>query len=63
MMTVRRSKKLNVINVDNLKKMMLALLHYVILFQKLFTCYLHVNNGRDSVHQMETSLSHALLVY
>jgi hypothetical protein len=43
--------------------------HYVALFQEFVDTPVIVNNGRpslfliDSIHQMETSLSHALLVY
>jgi hypothetical protein len=69
MMTVRRSKKLNVINVILFQKRFSLFSnagHYVALFQKFVDTPV---NGRpslfriDSVHLMETSLSHALLVY
>jgi hypothetical protein len=69
MMTVRRSKKLNAINVINLQKwysLFSKACHYVALFQEFVDTPV---NGRpslfgiDSVHQIETSLSHALLVY
>jgi hypothetical protein len=68
-MTVSRSKNWNVINVINFQKWCLLFrksCHYVALFKDLVDTQL---NGRpslfsiDSVYQMETSLSHALLVY
>jgi hypothetical protein len=69
MMTVRRSKKRNVINVVNFQKLYSLFSiagHYVALFQKFVDTPV---NGRpslfriDSVLQMETSLSHALLIH
>jgi hypothetical protein len=69
MMTIKRSKKWDVINVINIQKwcsLFSKACHYVAVFQEfddtpvndrpsLFRIY--------SVHQMETSPSHALLVY
>jgi hypothetical protein len=69
MMTVGLSKKWYVINVVNFQKwysLFSEAGHYVALFQKFVDTPV---NGRpslfriDSVNQMETSLSHALLVY
>jgi hypothetical protein len=69
MMTVRRSKKWNVIDVINFQKwcsLFSKECHYVALFQEFVDTPV---NGRlslfriNSVHQMKTSLSHALLVY
>jgi hypothetical protein len=68
MMTVRRSKKWNVINIVKFQKWYLLFSkagHYVALFQKFVDT--PVNGGPffriDSVYQMETSLYHALLVH
>jgi hypothetical protein len=69
MMTVRRSKKWNVINVINFQKwysLFSKAGHYVALFQKFVDAPVNSRPSLfriDSVHQMETSLSHALLVY
>jgi hypothetical protein len=69
MMTVRRSKKWNVINVVYVEKwcsLISKVDHYVALYQKIVDTPV---NGRpslfniDSVHQMWTSLSHVLLVF
>jgi hypothetical protein len=69
MMTVRRSKKWDFINVINIQKwcsLFSKACNYVALFQELIDTPV---NGRpslfriDNVHQMETSFSHALLVY
>jgi hypothetical protein len=68
MTTVRRFKKLNVIDINFQKQCSLfnKACHFVALFQEFIAT---PRNGRpslfciDSVHQMETSLSHALLVY
>jgi hypothetical protein len=69
MMTVRRSKKWDVINVINIQKwcsLFSKECHYVALFQEFVDTPV---NGRpslfriDSVHQIVSSLSHALLVY
>jgi hypothetical protein len=69
MMTVRRSKKLNVINVINFQNwysLFNKACHYEALFQEFIDTPV---NGRpslfriDSVYQMKISLSHFLLVY
>jgi hypothetical protein len=66
MMTVTRSKQLNVINFQKWCSLFTKACHYVALFQEFVDTPV---NGRlslfriDSVHQMEISLSHALLVY
>jgi uncharacterized membrane protein (DUF485 family) len=67
MMTVRRSKKFNVINVINFQNWYsLFSLSLLALFKEFIDTPI---NGRlslfriDSVHHMQTSLSHALLVY
>jgi hypothetical protein len=68
MMTVKRSKKWNVINVINFQKwcsLFSKACHYVALFQEFVDTPV---NGRpsffwiDSVHLMETSLSHDLSI-
>jgi hypothetical protein len=69
MTTVSRSKKWVVINVINFLKwcsLIIRACHYVALFQEFVDT--PVNGGPslfriDSVHQMETILSYALLVY
>jgi hypothetical protein len=69
MMTVRRSKKFNVINVINFQKWCLLYSkagHYVALFQKFVDTPIYARPSIfriDRVHQTETTLSHALLVY
>jgi hypothetical protein len=68
MMAVKRSKTRNIINVINFQKwysLFSKVCHYVELFQKFIDTPVNGNSlfGIDSVHQMETSLSHALFVY
>jgi hypothetical protein len=69
MMTVRRSKKsdfVNVINIQKLCSLFSKVCHYVALFQEFVDTPVNDRSSLfriDSVHQMETSLSHALLVY
>jgi hypothetical protein len=69
METVRRPKKLNVINVINFQKwcsLFSKPWHYVAFFQVFVDTPVNDRPSLlriDSVHQMQTSLSHALLVY
>jgi hypothetical protein len=71
MMTSRRSKKRNVINVVHVQKLCSLISkagHYEALCQKLLTrqymiVHLFFAFRIDSVYEMEISLSHVLLVY
>jgi hypothetical protein len=66
MMTVGRSKKLNVINFQKWCSLFSMACHYVAFFQEFVDTPangLPSLFGIDSINQMETSLSHALLVY
>jgi hypothetical protein len=66
MMTIKRSKKWYDINIQKWCSLFSNVCHCVAFFQEFVDTPV---NGRpslfriDSVHQMESSLSHALLVY